>query len=76
MWLLETLDKRKKAAEAEKIRQVEAGKAPSIVDITMDTSAMEYSAIEEQGQFPEALSPEEEKVYSRLVSIEVNHIQW
>ncbi len=42
----------------------------------MDTSAMEYSIIEEQGQFPKALSPEEERVYSHLVSIEANHIQW
>ncbi len=43
----------------------------SAVDITMD-----YSIVEEQGQFPKALSPEEEKVYSRLVSAEENHIQW
>ncbi len=76
VWLLEVLDKRKKAVEVERIRQVEAGEEPSIVSITMDMSAMEYSIIEEQGQFPKALSPEEKKVYSCLVSVEANQIQW
>ncbi len=55
--MLEVLDKWKKAAEAERIRWVKAGEEPSIVDIMMDTSAMEYSIIEEQGQFPKVLSP-------------------
>ncbi len=69
---METLEKQKKVAEAEQVKRIQAGEEPSAVD----TSALEYSIIEEQGQFPKALSPEEEKVYSRLVSIEVNHIQW
>ncbi len=42
----------------------------------MDTSSLDYSIVEEQGQFPKAMAPEEEKVYAHLVSIEANQIQW
>ncbi len=46
------------------------------MDITMETSALDYSVIEEQGQFPTVLTPEEERVYAHLVTVEVNQIQW
>ncbi len=42
----------------------------------MDTSGLDYSVVDEQGQFPKALMSEEEKVYAHLVSIEANQIQW
>ncbi len=42
----------------------------------METSALDYSIVEEQGQFPKALSEEEERVYGHLVTVEMNQIQW
>ncbi len=42
----------------------------------METSTLDYSIVEEQGQFPKLLTPEEERVYAHLVSIEANQIQW
>ncbi len=62
--------------EAARDERVKAGEEESVMEITMDTSAMEYSVVEEQGRLPEALSKEEEKVYACLVQIRGNHIQW
>ncbi len=56
--------------------RIEAGEEESIVEITMDTSVMDYSIIEEQGRLPDALSKEEEMEYAHLVKIEGNYIQW
>ncbi len=70
------MKKRKEIADAEQAKQIEAGEEESRVDITMDTSGLDYSVIEEQGQFPKVLTPEEEKVYAHLVMVEVNQIQW
>ncbi len=38
--------------------------------------ALDYSIIEEQGQFPTAQTPKEERVYAHLVMVEVSQIQW
>ncbi len=69
-------DKRKMELEMEKVRRVEMGEAESIVEITMDTSVMDYSIVEEQGRLPDVLSKEENRVYAHLVQVEWNNIQW
>ncbi len=74
--LLALMKKRKEIADAEWVKWIEAGEEESIVEITMETSTLDYSVVEEQGQFPKALSEEEERVYGRLVTVEMNQIQW
>ncbi len=74
--LLKTLAKWEKAIEVEGAKQIKAGDEPSAVDIMMDTSGLDYSIIEEQGQFPKALSDREEKAYNHLVTVKMNQIQW
>ncbi len=75
-WLLEKMKRRKEIADVEQAKRIEAGEEESRVDITMDTSSLDYPVIEEQGQFPKVLTPEEKKVYAHLVMVEVNQIQW
>ncbi len=54
--LLELIKKRKAKPDAEQDKWIEEGEEESVVEITMDTGEMDYSMIEEQGQFLKALS--------------------
>ncbi len=53
----------------------EGGEEQSTVDITMDTSEMNATIVE-QGKLPTAAEMIEDKVYKRLVNYEMNDIQW
>ncbi len=53
----------------------EEGEEPSTVEIMMDTSEMDMTIVK-QGRLPIAAETIEDKVYKRLVSFEMNDIQW
>ncbi len=74
--LLELMKKRKDKADAERDQWIWDSEEESLVEISMDMGEMDYSAIEEQGQFLKDLSEGEEQAYSRLVMVETNQIQW
>ncbi len=74
--LWEHLAERMAAVSAKRDQQIEVGEEKSRVDITMDTTDLDYSTVTEQGRLPAAVQPVEEQVYSRLVSLEMNNIQW
>ncbi len=74
--LLKLRKKRQHKADAEQDQRIQDGKEESRVEISMDTGDMDYSTIEEQGQLLKALSEGEEQAYSRLVTVEMNQIQW
>ncbi len=74
--LWECLTQRVAEVGVKRDQRIEAGEEESRVDITMDTSKLDYLTVIEQGRLPAALQPVENQVYSHLVSLEMNEIQW
>ncbi len=74
--LWQRLEQRVAEVSVKRVQWIEAGEEESRVDITMDMTNLDYSTVAEQGQLPAALQPVEDQVYGRLVSLEMNEIQW
>ncbi len=77
----ERAEEQKRLESLRQVAQSEMGEGEeqSTVEITMETEDIETemdTTIVEQGILPKVKGPAEQQVYERLLTLELNHIQW